>query len=66
MSQLSTRVYTIVLLTVVCVILALNVLDALSEKYAVPDTLNAVLSITMGAAFGQHVFKRQQRGERDD
>lgn len=65
MSGLPTWVYTFVILAMVGVGLALNLIDAASGNYAVPDTFNAGLSVAVGAALGQRVFKRE-RGDNGD
>ena len=65
MSGLPTWVYTFVILAMVGVGLILNVIDAVNGNYAVPDAFNAALSIAVGAALGQRVFKRE-RGDNGD
>jgi len=64
MSGPPTWVYTVVILAMVVVGLSLNIVDAASDHYAVPDILNGALSIAVGAAGGQKVFKRE-RGDNE-
>jgi hypothetical protein len=62
MNGLPTWVYTFVVVAVVGVGLALNIFDAVSSQYAVPDAFNAVLWVVAGAAFGQRVFRKGRNG----
>jgi len=65
MSGLPTWVYTVVILAMVAVGSIVNLVDAASGDYAVPDAFNATLGVAVGAAFGQRVFKRE-RGDNDE
>lgn len=63
MNDLPKGVYAGVALSIIAVGLVLNLIDAVSDHYVVPDTFEAVISIAAGAILAHW---RKRKKEDDD